>query len=1095
MNLNRISAYFLAAMIALVLMVANVAAQPSLGTAANFAVLANAGITNTGPTVVVGGNVGSGPTTPAITGFTPPAGPGVVTPPGILYLAANPVTAQANNDLGTAYAAVAAMGPTQTFPNGDGQLNNLTLGPGVYRIGSATTAQLAAGILTLDAGNVPGAVFIFQIPGTTLITAGATHILLARQAQACNVFWQVGSSATLGAASTFVGNIMAHTSITVGNSVTVAGRLLAGAVAPSGATTLDDDQVITSACAPIPPPPPPTAGSIQVVKNVTAGSPDAKFAFTSNFGLVAQMTTVNGSASSPWVMNLTPGSNYMVSETAPAGWTQTSAVCSNGTPSAITVVAGVNTVCTFTNSFALPPTTGSITVVKNTVGGNGTFAFASNFGLTSLTTSSGTAIQAFNNLAPGVAYSLVETIPSGWTQTSAVCTNGTPTAIVVVAGATTTCTITNTKAALPPDLIITKSHVGNFTQGDTGDNYILSVSNIGPGPTVGMVTATDTLPAGLTATAIGGTGWSCTLATLSCTRSDVLASGASYPVITVTVNVANTPSAFPPVVGRPVFQTGDVLISMADGTVQWWREPWMLIAVLPSVTTGEAKGMAFDTSNNLYVTHWYATGLLSGNDVATFNQYGDSTALFGSGYNCNPSSVVFDNGGNAYVGQADCSNQILKFGPSGNLLAQYSAQVENRGTYDIGLDNNQCTLYYTSEGQDVLRFNVCSNTQMSNFNAAPLPDAVAGAFALLPGGGMLIANTSVITRLDGSGNFVRIYGGFGNACWLGLALDPDGISFWASDWCASSVTRFDIATGNLIETHVVSPVGFMVKRIVIPKNIFTIIVTNLATVAGGGESNISNDSASDTTTINPPVPSGAPATNPAGTVNAASYRPTVAAGSVASVFGKNLSVGTTAASTVPLPMALASASMQIGGQAAPIFYASPSQVNVQIPWALAGRSQSGVTATVGTMSSNKEPMSIAPFAPGIFTLNIAGSTQGAILLANTLLFAAPQSVSGSQPVSPGQVISIYCTGLGAVSNQPATGTAAQGNPLSYTPTTPLVTIGGLAAQVSFSGLAPGFVGLYQVNVQVPPGTPAGSAVPVILTIGGVTSNTVTIAVQ
>jgi uncharacterized protein (TIGR03437 family) len=840
---------------------------------------------------------------------------------------------------------------------------------------------------------------------------------------------------------------------------------------------------------------PPSTGSIQVVKMVAAASPDGTFAFTSNFGLITQMTTKNGSVSSPWVMNLTPGSSYSVSETLPTGWTQTSAVCSNGVPSAITVIAGATTICTFTNSFAAAPTTGSITVVKNTVGGNGTFAFTSNFGLTSLTTSSGTATQTFSNLAPGAAYSLGETVPSGWTQTSVSCTNGTPNAIIVTAAATTTCTITNTMVALVPDLGIAKSHVGNFSQGDVGDNYTLTVSNVGPGPTTGTVTASDILPAGLTATAISGTGWSCTLATLTCTRSDVLAAGASYPVITVTVNVANTPSAFPPAAGSPVFQSGDILISMTDGTVQWWREPWMEIEVLPSVTTGEAKGMAFDTSNNLYVTHWYATNLLSGNDVATFNQYGNSTALFGSGYNCNPSSIVFDNSGNAYVGQSDCSTAILKFGPSGNPLAQYSVQTENRGTYDIGLDNNQCTMYYTSEGPDVLRFNVCTNTQMSNFNSAALPDPVAGAFALLPGGGMLIANSSVITSLNASGNFVRTYGGFGGTCWLGMALDPDGVSFWASDWCASSVTRFNIATGNVIETHVVSPIGFMVKRIAIPKNIFTVIVTNTATVAGGGELNVSNDSASDPTTINPPAPLAAPATNPAGTVNAASYRPTVAAGSVASVFGTNLSVGTTAATTMPLPTALASATLQVGGQSAPLFYASPSQVNVQIPWALAGQSQAGVTATVGNMTSDEEPMNIAPFAPGIFTLNIAGSSQGAVMIANTAIFAAPQSVPGSRPVSPGQFISIYCTGLGAVSNQPATGAAAQGNPLSSTPTTPIVTIGGIASQVSFSGLAPGFVGLYQVNAQVPSGTPAGSAVPIILSIGGVTSNTVTIAVQ
>src|SRR5206468_2367105 len=82
------------------------------------------------------------------------------------------------------------------------------------------------------------------------------------------------------------------------------------------------------------------------------------------------------------------------------------------------------------------------------------------------------------------------------------------------------------------DLTIAKSHTGNFRQGETGDTYTITVSNAGPGPTVGTVTVTDTLPAGLTATAISGTGWSCTLGTLTCTRSDVLAAANSYPVIT-----------------------------------------------------------------------------------------------------------------------------------------------------------------------------------------------------------------------------------------------------------------------------------------------------------------------------------------------------------------------------------------------------------------------------------------------------------------------------------------------------------------------------------------------------------------------------------
>src|SRR5207245_1508269 len=94
-----------------------------------------------------------------------------------------------------------------------------------------------------------------------------------------------------------------------------------------------------------------------------------------------------------------------------------------------------------------------------------------------------------------------------------------------------------------PDLTITKTHTGNFTQGQTGATYTITASNSGTGPTSGTVTVTDTLPSGLTATAISGTGWSCTLGTLSCTRSDALAAGSSYPAITLTVNVANNAAA------------------------------------------------------------------------------------------------------------------------------------------------------------------------------------------------------------------------------------------------------------------------------------------------------------------------------------------------------------------------------------------------------------------------------------------------------------------------------------------------------------------------------------------------------------------------
>src|SRR5439155_2447877 len=93
------------------------------------------------------------------------------------------------------------------------------------------------------------------------------------------------------------------------------------------------------------------------------------------------------------------------------------------------------------------------------------------------------------------------------------------------------------------DLTVSKTHTANFSQGQTGAGYTITVTNVGQGPTLGTVTATDTLPTALTATAISGTGWNCTLATLSCTRTDALLPTASYPAINVTVNVAPNAAA------------------------------------------------------------------------------------------------------------------------------------------------------------------------------------------------------------------------------------------------------------------------------------------------------------------------------------------------------------------------------------------------------------------------------------------------------------------------------------------------------------------------------------------------------------------------
>ena len=206
----------------------------NLGTTESFAVLAGAGVTNTGPSII-SGDLGACPT-PAITGFPP----GTVIN-GTIH-AADAVCLQAQSDLVIAYNDAAGRAPTTTYP-GVQDLGGLTLTPGVYQ----ATAFAITGTLTLDAQGDPGAVWIFQA-GSTLITAVNSSVMVINGGQPCNVFWQVGSSATLGVGSTFVGTILALTSITANTNATVQGRLLAR----NGAVTLDSNTVTRPVCAPLP---------------------------------------------------------------------------------------------------------------------------------------------------------------------------------------------------------------------------------------------------------------------------------------------------------------------------------------------------------------------------------------------------------------------------------------------------------------------------------------------------------------------------------------------------------------------------------------------------------------------------------------------------------------------------------------------------------------------------------------------------------------------------------------------------------------------------------------------------------------------------
>ena len=226
---------------------------------------------------------------------------------------------------------------------------------------------------------------------------------------------------------------------------------------------------------------------------------------------------------------------------------------------------------------------------------------------------------------------------------------------------------------------------------------------------------------------------------------------------------------------------------------------------------------------------------------------------------------------------------------------------------------------------------------------------------------------------------------------------------------------------------------------------------------------------SDMATQGYQLPSSYPSLANGGIVNAAAVAAT-AAGGLASVYGSNLGSGD-------------NTTMYINGFAAPVFFASPGQFNVQVPWEASGFASFGMI--VNGAPSNVQFATVSTYSPGVFSIS---NTQAAITHVDGSL------VSTASPAAVNETVVVYATGLGPVSGGMVTGKPA--STTSLQPTTPqqaTATIGSVPAPVSFSGLTPGFTGLYQVNVQIPANVPPSSSL--VITIGGVSSPPVPLATR
>ncbi len=237
------------------------------------------------------------------------------------------------------------------------------------------------------------------------------------------------------------------------------------------------------------------------------------------------------------------------------------------------------------------------------------------------------------------------------------------------------------------------------------------------------------------------------------------------------------------------------------------------------------------------------------------------------------------------------------------------------------------------------------------------------------------------------------------------------------------------------------------------------------------------------------VPGFAPVITSAGFTNAASFATGASPGGLATIFGTHLTRnlgGIIQNSSVPLPSALAGTSVTIGGKTAPVFQvvnlAGQEQISVQVPFDVAPGSAVPVVLNNG-FGTVTVPINISIAQPGVFAIG----QQPAALHANFTL------VSSAQPAVPGETVIVFCTGLGAVTPAGVTGAAASSSVLSFTQTTFTATVGGQNAPVSFSGLAPGFVALYQVNLVIPAGVSGPQDF--VLTGAGVSSNITKIEIR
>jgi trimeric autotransporter adhesin len=514
-------------------------------------------------------------------------------------------------------------------------------------------------------------------------------------------------------------------------------------------------------------------------------------------------------------------------------------------------------------------------------------------------------------------------------------------------------------------------------------------------------------------------------------------------------------------------------------------------------------GLAVDKSGTLYIADGLnnrvrkvAGGVITtvaGNGTAGFT--GDNAAATSAELS-NPTGVAVDSSGNLYI--ADSGNNVIR-------------KVAN-GTITTFAGNNSTGPGYSGDGASA------TGAQLNN----PVGVAVDAS------GNVYIADAgNNAVRQVGGGNIITAAVGFTHPD--GVAIDSSG-NLYVADTVARRIVKyfggvyttvagtgqpaFGGDDGPGTQAALNAPMGLAVDA---SGNVYIADTLNgrirkltpsgtITTVAGTGALYFSGDQGPATqaalyfprgVAVDPSgniyiadtansvirqLQGTLPVVSANGVVNAASFASQVSPGALATVFGSNFSLRN-ASANAPLPTSLARVSVSVNGQSAPLLYVTPTQVNFQVPWETA-LGTATITVNVNGGASNSVTVSVAGAAPGLFT-----TSSGHAVVQNSD-FTLNDS---SNPAKLGSTIVAYLSGSGPVDTPVADGTATPLQPLVSATSQSNATIGSSPAHIGFAGLAPGFVGLVQVNIVVPSDLATGDY-PLAIMIGNETSNAAIVSV-